>query len=65
MAGDKSTGATAKSKKAGARKAVRKSLPRKRAARDVRLGPTAQQIEQSITNGTKQPLAAFRVKIGW
>ena len=65
MAGVKSSGVASKSKKAVARKSARKALPRKRTARDVLLGPTAQQIEQSITNGTRQPLTTFRTKLGW
>lgn len=61
MAGVRGRNVAAKSKKA----APRKAPPRKLAARDVPLGPTAQQIEQSITNGTRQSLTLFREKIGW
>ncbi len=65
MAGLNGSGVAGKSRKAAARKAGRKASPRKQSARDALLGPTAQQIEQSITNGTRQPLTAFRTKLGW
>ena len=37
----------------------------KRAARDVSLGPSAKQIERSLSEGTKHTLDFFRSTINW